>query len=123
MRRGAGLVTPFALVDLAPGGACGLLRHLGYCFFIGTAAGWGLILLLRALDRGGHQDRLAMWLAVGVASLATNLALQFDCPDTGAAHRFTCHATIGAALGLQYLAVVRFCEWRRRPLPSGRGDP
>src|SRR5271154_3554781 len=37
----AGLVTPFGLVDLAPGGACGLLRHLGYCFFIGTAVGWG----------------------------------------------------------------------------------
>jgi hypothetical protein len=49
---------------------------------------------------------------VGVASLATNLALQFDCPETGAAHRLACHATIGVALGLQYLAFVRWHEWR-----------
>lgn len=110
----AGLVTPFGLVDLAPGGACGLLRHLGYCFFIGTAVGWGLVLLLRALDRGGHQDQTSAWLAVGVASLATNLALQFDCRETGAAHRITCHATIGIALGLQYFAAIRWREWRLR---------
>jgi hypothetical protein len=109
---GAGLAAPFGLVDLPPGGACGLLRHIGYCFFIGTAIGWALVLLLRALDRGGHQDSMAAWLAVGVASLATNWALQFDCPETGAAHRFACHATIGVALGLQYLGVLRWREWR-----------
>ncbi len=110
----AGLVTPFGLVDLAPGGACGLLGHLGYCFFIGSAVGWSLVLLLRALDRGGHEDRTAALLAVGVASLATNLALQFDCPETGAAHRFTCHATIGLSLGLQYLAAIRWRDWLLR---------
>ncbi len=26
-----------------------------------------------------------------MASLATNLALQFDCPETGAMHRLACH--------------------------------
>jgi hypothetical protein len=109
---GAGLLAPFGLVDFAPGGACGLLGHLGYCFFIGTAVGWTLVLLLRALDRGGHQDRASAWLSVGVASLATNLALQFDCPETSAPHRFACHATIGVALGLQYLAFIRWREWR-----------
>ena len=108
---GAGLLIPFGLVDFAPGGACGLLRHLGYCFFIGSAVGWALLLLLRVLDRGDHQDRIVVWLAVGVASLATNLGLQFDCPETGAMHRLTCHATIGLALGLQYWAVIR---WRER---------
>ena len=110
----AGLATPFALVDFAPGGACGVLRHLGYCFFVGTAVGWGLLFLLRALDRGDHEDRTVAWLAVGVASLATNLALQFDCPDTGAMHRLTCHATIGLALGLQYLGILHWRESRRQ---------
>jgi len=116
---GAGLVAPFGLVDLAPGGACGLLRHLGYCFFIGTAVGWGLLWLLRALDRGDHQDRTVVWLAVGVAGLATNLALQFDCPETGAMHRLACHATIGVSLGLQYLLVVRLRERRARARTGG----
>ena len=106
----AGVLIPFGLVDFAPGGACGLLRHLGYCFFIGSAVGWGLLLLLRALDRGDHQDRIVVWLGVGVASLATNLGLQFDCPETGAIHRLTCHATIGLALGLQYWALLRLHE-------------
>lgn len=119
---GGGLLAPFGLVDFAPGGACGLLGHLGYCFFIGTAVGWTLVLLLRALDRGGHQDRAAAWLSVGVASLATNLALQFDCPHTGAPHRFACHATIGVALGLQYLAFIRWREWRNAKRSPGRSD-
>jgi hypothetical protein len=120
---GAGLLAPFGLVDFAPGGACGLLGHLGYCFFIGTAVGWTLVLLLRALDRGGHRDHTAAWLSVGVASLATNLALQFDCPETGAPHRFACHATIGVALGLQYLAFIRWREWRNVKMSQGRSDP
>jgi hypothetical protein len=117
------LLAPFGLVDFAPGGACGLLGHLGYCFFIGTAVGWTLVLLLRALDRGGHQDRTAAWLSVGVASLATNLALQFDCPETGAPHRLACHATIGVALGLQYLAFIRWHEWRNTKRSPGRSEP
>jgi hypothetical protein len=119
---GGGLLAPFGLVDFAPGGACGLLGHLGYCFFIGTAIGWALVLLLRVLDRGGHQDRAAAWLSVGVASLATNLALQFDCPHTGAPHRLACHATIGVALGLQYLAFIRWNEWRNMKRAPGRSD-
>jgi hypothetical protein len=119
---GAGLLAPFGLVDFAPGGACGLVGHVGYCFFIGTAVGWALVLLLRALDRGGHQDHTAAWLSVGVASLATNLVLHFDCPETGAAHRLVCHATIGATLGLQYLALVRWREWRKVKRSPGRPE-
>jgi hypothetical protein len=119
----AGLLAPFGLVDFAPGGACGLVGHVGYCFLIGTAVGWALVLLLRALDRGGHQDHTAAWLAVGVASLATNLVLHFDCPETGAAHRLVCHATIGGALGLQYLALVRWREWRDVKRSPGRSEP
>jgi hypothetical protein len=118
----AGLLAPFGLVDFAPGGACGLLGHLGYCFFIGTAVGWALVLLLRALDRGGHQDHTAAWLSVGVASLATNLVLHFDCPDTRAPHRLACHATIGVALGLQYLAFVRWREWRDAKRSAGPSE-
>jgi hypothetical protein len=118
----AGLLAPFGLVDFAPGGACGLLGHLGYCFFIGTAVGWALVLLLRVLDRGGHQDHTAAWLSVGVASLATNLVLHFDCPDTRAPHRLACHATIGVALGLQYLAFVRWREWRNGKSSPGRSE-
>jgi hypothetical protein len=119
---GAGLLAPFGLVDFAPGGACGLLGHLGYCFFVGTAVGWTLVLLLRALDRGGHRDHTAAWLSVGVASLATNLALQFDCPHTGAPHRLACHATIGVALGLQYLAFIRWHDWRNVKRSPSRSE-
>ncbi len=118
----AGLLTPFGLVDFAPGGACGVIGHIGYCFFIGTAVGWALVLLLRALDRAGHQDHTAAWLAVGVASLTSNLVLHFDCPESGAAHRLACHATIGVGLGLQYLALVRWREWRNIKR-SGRSAP
>jgi hypothetical protein len=34
-----------------------------------------------------------------------------------------CHATIGLALGLQYLAFVRWSERRNMKRPPGHSDP
>jgi hypothetical protein len=101
----AGLVAPFAMCTLAPGGSVGPIGHVGYCFFIGLGVGWALILLLRGLDRGAHQDGVVAGLAVCVAGLAASFRLQFDCTESGAMHRLLCHATIGGALLLQYVVA------------------
>jgi hypothetical protein len=110
---GLGLVLPFVLAGAAPGGNVAL-RRFGFCFFIGMAAGWALLTLLRALDRGAHQSRSAAWLAVAGAGLATNFALHFDCPETGALHRLFCHATVGLALALQYMLAIRLARPRSK---------
>jgi hypothetical protein len=95
-------VAPLALARIAPGVPVEPFP-VGYCFFIGTAAGWGLLLLLRALDRSGHRDRGALWLALGVVGLAANLALQLDCLSSDLVHRIVCHSTIGFGIAAQYL--------------------
>lgn len=116
---GAALVAPFAMCTFAPGGAIGPLSHVGTCFFIGVAVGWSLILLLRALDRGAHEDATVAGLAAGVAGLTASFGLQFDCSESGALHRLLCHATVGVALFLQY-ALARWLGARFVPARRAR---
>lgn len=99
-----GVTIPFLLSGLPPGGTDEPLQRLGYCFFIGTAAGAGLIVLFRLLDRELHRERGSAWLAVGIAAATANLGLHFECTGRGLYHRLLCHAPVGVALALLYLA-------------------
>jgi hypothetical protein len=104
----AALALPFVLANYGPGAEAAPLTRFGYCFFIGTAVGWVMIVLLRLLDRAAHDTSLGALTAVALATLAANFALHFDCPATDGLHRFTCHATVGVGLLIQYFVARRF---------------
>lgn len=69
------------------------------CFVFGLITGLPVLVIAQLADRGGGWlGRLL--LALAVAGLAGNLALQLHCPITHPAHLLAGHASVGVALVL-----------------------
>ena len=103
---GAAIAVPFliAILPAPPTIRIPTFTYPGFtfrCFAYGTALGLGIILLSRALDRGGH--RLG-WVAIAAAvagGYAGLLGLHLECPVNDPLHLLLGHATLpgGMALG------------------------
>jgi hypothetical protein len=108
----AGVIVPF-VVAAAPA------AHLAHpasisgpalpCFLLGCALALPALVLLWALDRGGHESWTGALASAAAAGLVGVLGIDLHCPVTDPAHLLAGHATIAVAflLGYALLSVVR----------------
>ncbi len=73
------------------------------CLRTGLAVGFGLLALLRVLDRSAHRGRVSALLATAASGLLANLALVSYCPGTQPLHLLVSHAPIGLLIAALYL--------------------
>lgn len=115
----SGILLPFAAAALPLHDSHEIAGESGYCVVLGTLLAVGLVLGLRVLDRGAHENRRTAMLAVAVAAMASNLALEFHCPIVRASHRCAFHASVGVAIAGAYLTFWMLRRERgRRSLPD-----
>jgi len=72
------------------------------CFSHGGALAVVLILVARALDRGGHAGTMSAGLAAVAGGIAGVLALQVECPNNYSVHLLTGHATLPVGMVVIY---------------------
>jgi hypothetical protein len=72
------------------------------CFTHGGALAIAVILVARALDRGGHSAGVPAALAAIAGATAGVLALQVECPINHSIHLLTGHATLPVGMLLSY---------------------
>jgi hypothetical protein len=100
------IALPFVIAALPgpPTMAIATFTYPGFtfrCFAYGSALGLAIILLGRALDRGGHQLDFAALVAAAAGGYAGLMGLHIECPVNDPLHLLTAHATlpVGLALG------------------------
>jgi len=92
-----------------------------HCLVLGAIAGTALVLLARALDRGGRTGMDMAVYGAAFGGLGANVGLLLFCPNTAPVHILLGHATVPLAL-IGLLAIGRSAIRRRRatPPPPGR---
>jgi len=108
-----GVLAPFAIAlwsgsmpaPDAPGGFAA--RYGVSCFAMGAGIGVALLLVARALDRGGHRAAPGALLAAAAAGLAANVALDLHCASLELGHLAVGHAGVAVVLVAAYAMIRR----------------